>query len=648
MSLYPQGSMDGVIGRVLGGRYRIAGFLGAGRFTEVYLAVDLSESRRAVVKLLSQDVLPDGWAGDRILADRFREAAEEASSVNHPHVGKVYDWGDSGYGLYTVAQYLEGGSLREMLDRGYRLTPSQALMVGLEVTRGLDHIHGQGIIHRDIRPSNIRFDRRGRACLTDLGTSWVLMSSEAAGTLMPRSVFSGVDAVRYASPEQAQGLNLDQKSDVYSLVLVLTEALTGRVPFEADHPEDTQIAKMSRQLDLAGQFGRLGRVLEGVGRPERDDRPSARGLGTGLLSAAKTLSRPEPLPLAESEREVVQPAPAEPVTVDPAPRTPSRRGAPAVGASPGPPAPRRLLWGLIVVLLLGAAGFGLYKLWDDRFGSAGEPVPNLSGATEADLARLESEFGWVLDHQQRRQDGTVAGDVLEQTPSPGTRLEQGETVTVWVSLGPRLVAIPGGLVGTPLVDAEARLLEVGLRLGEVTERHDETVIAGAVVEVDELFADLDPGASVDLVVSLGPEIRSVPAIEVGTTLAVARERLEEAGLEVLEWRVPDNVVEEGRVVRLEPPPGTEVDAGTVVSVAISDGPEPVRIPGLATLGVEEAAEILEEVGLCAGSVDGPPDTEILTSTPPADAIVDHGTCVGFITRPLDPVEDEEEGEEQEG
>ena len=622
-----------MIGRVLGGRYRLVTHIGAGRFTNVYLAYDLSQSRRVAVKLLSEDVLPDGWTRDGIFPDRFLAAAEEASAVSHPHLVAVHNWGDSDFGLYVVSDYVEGGSLQGMLDSGYLLSPSQALMVGLEVARGLEHIHSQGLIHRDIRPSNILFDSRGRTRLADLGTSWVLTSSEAGGSLMARSVFSAIDAVRYASPEQAQGLTPDHKSDVYSLVLVLTEALSGRVPFESDDPEYTQMTKMSRKLDLVGQFARLGRVLEQAGQPERDDRPSAHDLALGLLAAAETLPRPAPLLLSKAGPKVPVPDGEEDAAAS------DKRIEAGAPAGAGRAMFRRLIWTLITIVMLGAAGFGAFALWESQFGTETQPVPDLTEADEDDLLRIVSEFGWVLDRLDRRQDGTVAGQVIGQAPQPGTGLEQGETVTVWVSLGPEFVAIPGNLAGIAVEDAEVLLGEVGLLVGEVTERHDEVVIEGVVVEVDEIFPEVEPGGSVDLVVSLGPEPRVVPDIATGTSLAVARERLEKLRLGIIDWRAPDNLVEAGHVVRVDPPPGTEVAADSVVTVVISDGPEKVRVPFLATLGVGDASAALEEVGLCLGGVEGPLDSEILTSNPPADAVVDFGTCVGLITRP-------EEGSEE--
>lgn len=634
-----QGSGEaGAIGRVLGGRYRLVSHIGAGRFTHVFLAHDLSQSRRVAVKLLAEEVLPDGWSRDGVLASRFLEAAEEAAAVAHPHLAAIHDWGDSDVGLYVVGEYLEGGSLQGILNAGHLLSPSQTLMVGLEVARGLEHIHRCGLVHQDVRPSNILFDSRGRSRLADLGTSWVLISSEARGALTARSVFSAIDAVRYASPEQAQGLSADHKSDVYSLVLVLTEALSGRVPYESDDPEYTQMAKMSRQLDLAGQFGRLGRVLESAGRPERDERPSAHDLGVALLAAAETLPRPDPLPLSKAGSEI--PDTAETAAAGAPHRRPQEISAPL---QKGGSALRRLMAAVVALVLLGAAGFGAYALWDSQFGTETHPVPDLAGAEEADLLRIESEFGWALNRLEQRRDGTVAGQVLGQAPQPGTGLERGETVTVWVSLGPELVVIPSNLVGLAVEDAEVSLGAVGLSVGEIGQRYDETMIAGVVIEVDEIFSEVESGASVDLAVSLGPSPRVVPDIDAGISLAVARERLEELRLGVLEWRVPDNLIEADHVVRVEPPPGTEVAADTVITVVISAGPEQIRVPVVATLGVSDAAGVLEEAGLCLGEVKGPVDSEILTSNPPADTVVDFGTCVDLFTRP-----EEEAGEGAEG
>jgi len=627
LNVVTQDDLAGVIGRVLGGRYRLATLMGAGRFTEVFLAYDLLQSQRVVVKLLSGEAIPGERVRDEALAARYLQAAEEAFSANHPYLVGVRGWGDSDFGPYVVSEFMAGGSLQQMLASGYLLTPSQALMAGLEVARGLEHLHSSGHVHRDIRPSNICFDLRGRARLADFGTSWMLTYSEAAGALAARSVFTSIDAARYASPEQAQGLEADHKSDVYSLVLVLTEALSGRVPFQSDDAEYTHMAKMSRNLDLAGQFDRLGRVLETAGRPDREERPSALDLGRGLMAAAQTLPRPTPLPLAETGSGI-------PDTGDiPGAGLPAAGPAAVDGSGASRRGPRRLLPALTVILAVGALGFGAYLLWDNWFGPETRPVPDLADAGDADLLRIENEFGWVLDRREQRQDGTVAGQVLRQAPRPGTGLERGETVTVWVSLGPELVMIPRNLPGLALEDAEQVLNESGLAVGDVFTRYDEDVIEGAVIEVDELFAEVDPASSVNVVVSLGPSPRVVPEIAAGASFAAVREKLEEARLEVLEWPEPSSEIAADHVARVEPPPGTEVPADSIITVVVSTGPVEVLVPELAALGVQEARLLLEEADLCLDQVEGPLDTEVLASNPPGGTITESGQCVSLITRP---------------
>ena len=143
------------IGRVLGGRYRLLSPLGAGASAQVYLADDVRLRRRVAVKILHA-----GLADDESFLRRFRAEAQAAAALSHPHIVAVYDWSGDEATPYLVTEYLSGGSLRSILDSGHRLSPSQALVVGLEAARALDHAHRQGFVHRDIKPANLHL--RGR------------------------------------------------------------------------------------------------------------------------------------------------------------------------------------------------------------------------------------------------------------------------------------------------------------------------------------------------------------------------------------------------------------------------------------------------------------------------------------------------------
>src|SRR4051812_4941808 len=276
------------VGRVLSGRYRLIAPIGAGASALVFLADDTRLRRRVAVKLLHQAL-----ADDDAFLRRFRTEAQSAAALNHPHVLSVYDWGEDGHEPYLVTEYLGGGSLRSMLDAGRTLTTSQALLVGLEAARGLDYAHKRGFVHRDIKPANLLFGEDGRLRIGDFGLARAL--AEAAWT-EPAGAMVGT--ARYACPEQARGEQVDGKGDVYSLGLVLIEAVTGQVPFASDTTIATLMARLDKPVEVSPALGPLRRILERAGRPAPAERPDAGELAIGLLAAAEDLAKPEPLPLA--------------------------------------------------------------------------------------------------------------------------------------------------------------------------------------------------------------------------------------------------------------------------------------------------------------------------------------------------------------
>src|SRR5207302_6389101 len=150
-------------------RYRLRGTLGAGASAQVYLADDATLARQVALK-----VLHPALADDEGFLRRFRAEAQAAAALTHPHIMAVYDWGEEDDSPYLVCEYLGGGSLRTMLDAGHRLSPSQALLVGLQAARGLDYAHRRGLVHRDIKPANLLFDAEGRLRIADFGLARAL------------------------------------------------------------------------------------------------------------------------------------------------------------------------------------------------------------------------------------------------------------------------------------------------------------------------------------------------------------------------------------------------------------------------------------------------------------------------------------------
>ncbi|MBI2709286.1 MAG: protein kinase [Actinobacteria bacterium] len=277
------------VGRVLDRRYRVVRPLGRGASAQVFLAEDVRLRRRVAVKMLHEAL-----ADDADFLRRFRAEAQSAAALTHSNVLVVFDWSQDEDGVpYLVLEYLAGGSLRAMLDHHTRLTVAQAARIGIEATRGLQYAHGRGFVHRDIKPANLLFGEEGRLRIADFGLARAL--AEAALT-EPQGAVLGT--ARYASPEQAQGQTLTGKADVYSLALVLIEAVTGAVPFVADTTLGTLMARVGRDVDVPEALGALREVLARATRAEPAERIDAEALLAGLLAAAGTLPDPEPLPLA--------------------------------------------------------------------------------------------------------------------------------------------------------------------------------------------------------------------------------------------------------------------------------------------------------------------------------------------------------------
>jgi serine/threonine-protein kinase len=616
--------MSDQIGRVLGGRYRLVSLIGAGASAQVYRAEDVVLGRRVAVK-----VLHPALADDEAFLRRFRAEARAAAALSHPNVMAVYDWGEDDHTPYLVLELLEGGSLLDVEDAGHRLTPSQALVVGLEAARALDYAHRRGLVHRDVKPANLLFDEEGRLRVADFGLARALAEAswtEPAGALL--------GSPRYASPEQARGVPLTGRSDVYSLALVLIEAVTGDVPFAADTTIGTLVARVDRPVEVPPALDALVPVLETAGRPDPDERPDAAGLVAGLEAAARHLDRPAPLPLrvaADDDLTVVlDPSPTV-LTSSTALFDQEMAGGPA-GPADGRGTRRRRrgrgpLVAAIVLLVLALGAVAGYAAWQASIPS--HEVPVLRGKTEAEARRLAQARELDLEVVERRYDETVpAGQVIDQDPSTGS-LKEGRAIEVIVSRGPPPVGVPD-LANLDQAAAEQRLREAGLVVGQVDTPFHEEIAAGIVLDWSPKGGEAPKGSAVNLVVSAGPQPRPVPDVR-GRTYEEAARLLEEAQLVPVRVEAFDDEVEKGKVVGTDPASGQTAPRDAEVKVIVSKGPDLVRVPDVRGLSVEAATEVMEEAGLKVTAVKGSPRDRVRSTDPDAGERVKRGSAVSLIT-----------------
>lgn len=618
---------------LVAGRYRLGARRGTSLDATLFEAVDTELGRPVVVKFLD----PDTSARPDVQME-FRRLMEIAGSIHHPNIAQAHSWGiterEGERVLFVVSEQLTGGSVRDMLDRGRLLSPSQALLVGLDACKALVELHRKGLVHGDIRPSTLVFGDDRRLRVVDPGLSAVLAFAEDG-------VHRSNLLAKYASPEQATGQPLSGKSDVYSLCLTLFETLTGSVPFVGDSTVATLANRVDKLLPVSADLGPLASVLERAGRPHAEDRCTAAEFGRALVQAAERLPRPKPLPIlanslfgldpgsqgdATDPTGVLRvptspatlptpPAPptaAMPVTVAAAPVVPTARpGAaatpapagttavpvvePAVAAPPGdeydpsdefpehPPTPGRTRKRLIALLLLLAAAGGALAWYNAR--PEMRTVPALTDLEEGvALNSIAGDFEGVL--AQESSETVEAGHVIRTDPAEGAEMEKGSSITLFVSTGPAPRVLPE-VTGSTVAAATEQLEGLGLTVEVADPVFDETVPEGTVVswvvpDSPALVAGgtVTKGTAVRLVPSGGPAPRTVPDLK-GTDQQTAAAALAQVQLVLkVTGEEYSDTVPAGQLVRQDPAPGASLARGSEVQAVFSKGPAPIVVPAI--------------------------------------------------------------------
>ena len=662
------------IGRVLGKRYRLVSALGAGASAHVFLAEDVTLQRRVAVK-----VLQPALVNDESFLKRFRAEARAVAQLNHPNVLRVFDWGEDTDGPYLVLEYLHGGSLRDVYDRGFRLSDAQAARIGMEAAQGLAYAHARGLVHRDVKPANLLFDEEGRVRIADFGVARAL--AEAAWT-EPAGAMVGT--ARYASPEQAEGLRVDGRADVYSLALVLYEGLTGEVPFVADTTLGTLMARVGATLPRNAALGVLDDTLARAAAPDTDARLDASALAARLQAIAASLPPPAPLPLrldsgepgrayavlasagdqdataivpnfsrrdddtaALAATETTVAAGVFDAEAHQQPAAGPRDAGPSHGTSPGAgtPAPaiarrRRRRWPWVVavgLLAVAVAVVGVLLASQAQVFTPSHPVPAVTGQTVAAARRAVEREHFVLATQSAQYStGVPAGRIASQSPSARSSLKEGSTVTVVPSRGPPPVTVPS-LAGLTCSAVSQKLAAVHLKAScPQLQAYSSSVPTGQVINWsynNTLDATVAPyGATILVATSKGPQPVPVPSVASDTSYAQAQATLQAAGLQATEAQGNNPTVPAGQVINTSPPAGTPVAPGSTVTVNVSTGPPMVAVPDVTSDTVGAATSALQAAGLVVGQVYGPTGGKVFTTTPLAGQTVVVGSSVNLYTQ----------------
>ena len=655
-------------GTVLGGRYQLDQARGeatqsASGATQ-FDATDLSSHEEVSVRVVPLSRLVDPALGSTTPADAqlaFEQQADIASSLRHPCIETVLDHGeailDGEKYVYVVGERLSGGSLREFLDRGRRLTPSQALIVGVDVCRALDAAAKVGITHGDLRPSRLVFGLDKRVRLVGFGAPLKTLDS------------LGLEQAIYSAPELAEGGARGASSDIYSLALILIEAMTGEVPFTADTVAAAFTNRAGKLLPVSADFGALAQVLERAGRPESIERFSPREMGQALVQAAEKMARPTPIDIVGGgmfdDVETDSTTPKEPVVSDavvPDASSAADTNEPIlIRTTPRPEAPtgptpiaiidstepsttpitiggddtgpivldadtltalaaedvttqvvrpkkrwgRRLIIAAVALVLIAGVGAGAYfTVLNPK-----NPVPQLVGLTEAEARNQVSQFGWTVEVLKERSDTVAAGQIISTNPVLGANVAKRGSLTLVVSEGPTLSQLTE-INALTFEAATAALTELGLK-AEKIDVPDEAIAPGVVVswsipDQPTLKAgdSVVKGTTVAVNVSSGPALRDIPNL-VGKTLEEATKTLTDMGLVVVEAPTLGHPeIPAGQISIQLPVAGEKLARGGTVTLTVSKGQVTTLIPSIYGKDFATVKARLEKYGMVIGKVAG--------------------------------------------
>jgi serine/threonine-protein kinase len=614
-----------LVGQVFSNRYRIERELARGGMAEVYLARDESLNRLVALKALFPE-----FAREPSFVERFRREAQAAANLNHPNIVGIYDWGQESGTYFIVMEYVEGRSLRELMRNEGPIEAGRAADITAEIASALAFAHRSGVVHRDVKPGNVLITPQGHVKVTDFG---IARAGTSDGLTQTGSVMG---TATYFSPEQAQGLAVDGRSDVYSLGVVLYELVCGGVPFVADSPvsvaykhvRENPVPPSQRNTDVPHALEQI--IMSALAKDPEQRYQSADDMRADLLrfrrgrplAAAPVTAIVAEMPTATVANPGLAAVAAPPTVANPrlvdddAVLEPRRRRHPALFT---------LLTLLVLALLL---GFILF--WASNQGSkqATVRVPNVLNKSE-DTARREITDAGLVPVVKQVNSTRPVGKVFAQDPEPGSDVRKESEVTLSVSAGVGTAKVPD-VTGMTVDDATRVLTEAKFQVKVDPAEPSSQIAPGSVIRTTPAaLGEAEVGSVVNIVPSKGVAIPNVANLPQQDAFAA----LTQAGLVPQIETEASDTVPTGNVTRTDPPFGTEgIAGGSTIKMFVSTGSSKVGVPSVVGLSVSQASSTIAGANLRSTlTFRATPlqsnDGKVLEQNPPAGTQVDPQSTV---------------------
>jgi serine/threonine protein kinase len=564
------------IGKLLDNRYEILQVIGTGGMAVVYKALCHRLNRLVAVKILK-----DEFSKDEEFRKRLHAESHAIAMLSHPNIVAVYDVSRSNSIEYIVMELMDGMTLKQYMDRKGILSWKEALHFVTQILKALSHAHSKGIIHRDIKPHNIMLLRDGSLKVTDFG---IARFTAAQGTLSKEALGS----VHYISPEQAKGSNIDARTDIYSVGVVLYEMLTGRLPYEGDTPVSIAIQHInSMPLTPRELNPDIPKALEAITMKAMN--PS---LKQRYASAEEMLNELEEFRKNPNIQIEYERTPAT-VNSDSEPTKPVGIKLSSNGGlddtddlnDADNKNKRKLNIPLIVGVITGLVFVsGVITLMLTLFGAGGSmpdiTTPYLVGLNFEDVTADEKYKDFRIVEDSREYSNVYdKGEIISQRPKEGRAVKPGSEIHVVISEGPKTIMLKDL---TNMTEKQARIEvenRLGLKLSVEYETSDD-ILEGYVIRSEpDKDSELQEGDTVTVFVSKGKEVKTVKVPKlIGKTREEALRDIENAGLLIGSEKTIESDLEAGRVISQSIDENSEVGEKTKISIEVSSGTGKTEIP----------------------------------------------------------------------
>ena len=615
---------DKYIGRMLDNRYEILEVIGTGGMAVVYKARCHRLNRLVAIKILKDDNLED-----EDFRRRFHAESQAVAMLSHPNIVNVYDVSTSVMADYIVMELIEGITLKQYMAKKGMLNWKETLHFAMQIAKALEHAHSKGIVHRDIKPHNVMVLKNGSVKVMDFGIARLISHGN---TLTKEALGS----VHYISPEQARGSRIDDRSDIYSLGVVMYEMMAGRPPYDGESPVAVAIQHINGGASLPSLLnpnipGGLEQIImKAMARNLSDRYPSATRMlsdmdefrkdptmlfdYTGLpLDAAirvqKVMLEKETLEqnaaLEQEKQDASTPTPPVQAKPEALPkRDPERfrqhqERQQNFGWAPSRGTKMAIIICSVVAVL--AIIISLLATIGNQNKGGDEKVVKVPDFVGKQLSEFTEYKDLIIMKEEVYDEIIPAGEIISQKVDAGTELVKNSRVEVVVSLGPvpEVVIMPD-LANKTKDEALAALSQLGF-IPEIEEKNDDNVPVGAVISTDPAKdSSLTKDTKIKLIISKGQKVSTLGGMPnvVGETKEKAEEILKNQGmnLQIVVEEVFDPNVASGIVVESVPDRGVGLKANDTVTIRVSKGVETKEMPSLIGMNLADAKAKLTELG----------------------------------------------------